>query len=84
MRPEVLAFARLMEAKLRQNEGKTHWRDCLIPASALALLGDELQELYDAVLRRDSQAVAEEAADIANFAMMVTDLFNALEVDKRG
>jgi len=90
-RPEVLAFARAMEEKLRRNDHKGGWKD----ESARSLLEraeDEIDELDLAVtcLRDDEcghhpseaaklENVLGEAADVANFVMMVADVCGALK-----
>ena len=89
IRPEVLAFAHLMERELRNNDHKTGWKD----ASPVWLAGrtfDEAQELCD--IANDYEAerqspiasdvrdeVAGEAADVANMAMMVADVCGCLD-----
>jgi hypothetical protein len=74
-----------MEIKLRANDHKAHWRHC-DDAYLLSRMSDEKMELRRAVrelaegcrqsderARELARAVIEEAADIANFAMMVAD-----------
>lgn len=80
--PIVLAFARRMEAKLEKNRHKGN-REGWLNMSTSALmkrLGQEMLELIDACARPglDAQVVIDEAADVANFAMMVADKTNAL------
>lgn len=41
-------------------------------------LSDEMLELAEAVTKGDTKAIREEAADVANFAMMVADVHDAL------
>ena len=75
LRPEVRWFAEQMERRLRANDHKGGW------------LGDQLHTLFDRLKEETSeleqelwkladehyghQAVVKEAADVANFAMMV-------------
>jgi len=84
LRPEVLAFARLMEQQLRANDHKPGWKhdsaDALIDR-----LNQELDELADAVdewpqsrILNGTERVGKEAADVANFAMMLADICGAL------
>lgn len=84
-REEVLWFAKQMERKLRANDHKGHWSNC----DDLYLkrrLREETNELIDAVNRLKSyrrtspddvawaaRMVIREAADVANFAMMIAD-----------
>jgi hypothetical protein len=98
LRPEVAAFAQLMEAKLRENDHKGHWRGCTT-AYLSRRCGNELEELR-AMIKRANDWVREntfpsgrgplisdstfapeigrEAADVANFAMMLADVCGAL------
>lgn len=101
LRPEVLAFAHLMERKLRENDHKPGWkRDN--PQALLCRIGDETRELAlavagwganltqgmddlgrgaDPLSLADRQIrVGREAADVANFAMMVADRCGGLEL----
>ncbi len=78
VRPEVAAFALLMEKKLRENDHKGGWKDCDRPY-LLRRLGQESRELQDAVLGHAPLIVGDEAADVANFAMMLADVAGALD-----
>lgn len=75
--PIVLAFAKRMEAKLAKNRHKGDregWiRDR--PTELSLRIEDELAELNDALKCDGPDAVWGEAADVANFAMMVADSF---------
>jgi len=83
-RPEVRAFADLMEAQLRANDHKPGWKgEEWWPL--LCRLREETLELQDALgpgSRTDlpawSARVGSEAADVANFAMMIADVCGAL------
>jgi len=83
LRPEVVKFARLMESQLRTTDGKrlNIGADRLLVKmpDAVAELGDALEalELY----RGETWPIADigtQAADVANFAMMVADVSGAL------
>lgn len=84
-RPEVIAFARLMEQKLRENEHKGWWKND-DPGPLLLRAFEELAELSREVLRYEGsqrsgafeRAVAREGADVANMVMMVLDVCGAL------
>jgi NTP pyrophosphatase (non-canonical NTP hydrolase) len=84
-RREVLTMALLMEGKLRENDHKTGWK-AEDPAWLLERLQEEVDELGDAMreaaARPDSAAakrdVGREAADVANFAMMIADRLGGL------
>lgn len=83
----VRRFAEAMEAKLQKNDRKGGWRGCE-PGWLLLRLVDEVGELAEAALHLwrqragasedDRRAVLAEAADVANFAMMVADVCGAL------
>jgi len=78
LRPEVAAFALAMEDKLRQNDHKGGWDDCSKQYMAMRLT-QEREELRDAIARgAPPEEILKEAADVANFAMMVADLVGGL------
>ena len=71
LRPEVFAFAELMEEQLRENDKKKGWKG----SKWLWLLNKASQKvnlLFDLVSKR--KRVAETAADAANYLMMVVDV----------
>ncbi len=78
VRPSVAWFAEQMEAKLRENDHKAGWLT-QHPVILLDLLRGEVRELRNAVgdnlKTLDSDEVVREAADVANFAMMIADNF---------
>lgn len=91
-RPEVVAFANLMEAKLRENDHKGGWKT-EDAEDLFGRLGAECVELSEAIglwriqddwrsaalhLPACRKNVAREAADVANFAMMIADVCGAL------
>lgn len=83
--PYVMEFALRMEAKLVKNRHKgdrSGWiRD--IPFSLLNRIQDEWAELNAALCVGNVEQVKDEAADVANFAMMVADCFdNAMKEEK--
>jgi hypothetical protein len=88
VRPEVKAFALAMEAKLKENDHKRGWKqerkDWLY-----GRLQEEVEELghllggLQSVGKFSSpeyrKKILREAADVANFAMMIADVCNTLE-----
>jgi hypothetical protein len=90
VRPEVQWFAIEMEKKLALNDHKTGWKDCEVDW-LIERLECEVTELKDEWWKRkndfgrnagegfmftaSNQDLIKECADIANFAMMVADLF---------
>jgi len=72
-RNEVVIFADAMEAKLKENDHKQHWSS--MPMQYLiGRLAEEQEELREAVERGNHKEVLREAADVANFAMMIADV----------
>lgn len=103
-RPQVAAFARLMEAKLREHDDRPGWQTDarrelfarLVEEAGevdealdrLAVLeGRRLDSFEDGLrekaflLDKARAHVAEEAADVANFAMMIADVLGALDAE---
>ena len=82
VRLEVLRLAVWMEMKHRENDHKPGWHQGDDPEWFIGRASDELQELQSAVwrLRLDDKGpeayhdVWKEAADVANFVMMVADV----------
>lgn len=77
--PYVIAFARVMEFKLSKNRHKGNregWVNCDV-RMLMNLLKRELVELEAAYNLGDVKNVELEAADVANFAMMISDWFKS-------
>lgn len=83
-RPEVVAFANLMETQLRANDHKPGWKgeEASPLISRLFEEANELDDEFHNGSRTDAGAwrasVGREAADVANFAMMIADVCGAL------
>lgn len=78
-RPAVLKFALAMEAQLQANDHKPGWSE----DSTVDLwhrLKEEADELLDVLLKGNGDPV-KEAADVANFAMMIAE--NALREESK-
>lgn len=78
--PVLTRFAADMRAKLMlpKNLAKPHWRDSDIQF-LLERLDDEVHELRRAIENAytyDRKLIRKEAADVANFAMMIADWFD--------
>ena len=70
---EVLEFAQDMQKKLNENSHKGGWGNCLF-IYLLNRLEEEVAELRDAMVSNQKrEVVIAECADVANFAMMITD-----------
>jgi hypothetical protein len=90
LRPEVLAFAKLMEERLRKHDagprGQKRW-----PGVPVELLYEELAEkcsqlwsiqrgwIQPAAGRTKNEEMTRKAADVANFAMMIADVVGGLK-----
>jgi hypothetical protein len=90
LRPEVAAFAQLMEQKLQENEYKAGWRH-LDGQDLIWKLRDRFYELEDCVWVTPPEnltpaevkhLISRDAADVANYAMMVADVKGDLSDEK--
>jgi hypothetical protein len=72
-RKEVRAFAAAMELKLRENDWKGGWRGLKDKAMLIRRTLGELQELLLAM--EEGRPALPEAADAANFLMMLVDVY---------
>lgn len=70
MRHEVKTFAQCMEHKLKKNDHKGGWEG-VTNERLFELLRQEVDELEQAMLNEPTLNIVFEAADIANFAMMI-------------
>lgn len=84
LRPALAMFAIAMEARLRANDHKGGWGDCQYRFLFRRLL-EEAEELREATGihcsacghnpgKKDGRDIRDEAADVANFAMMIADV----------
>lgn len=73
VRPELQWFVKQMELKLQENGHKKHW-STLHPDYLIERLYQEASELWEAIGKRDASEIVKEAADVANFAMMIADV----------
>jgi len=76
VRPEVATFARIMEARLAANDHKGGWQGMTSRAlfNRIVEEADELlTELALPEVLCNPLAIAIEAADVANFALMIAD-----------
>jgi NTP pyrophosphatase (non-canonical NTP hydrolase) len=76
-RAEVAAFAGLMEDRLRRHDDRRGARGWRVESRHFLFgrLREEVEELRGAVV---PDAIAEEAADVANYAMMIADVAGGL------
>lgn len=66
----VEALAVRMRRKLRMNAHKAHWDSLALP-DLLQWFKGEVTELEEALANEGPEAIADEAADVANFAAMI-------------
>jgi len=82
LRPELAAFAKLMEARLRENAGRGDWRTFnfyYLAACLAANLGHTVRSFQ----ADKPDAVLKSATDTANYAMMIADLYGNLAARKK-
>ena len=87
MRKELLAFAEIMERKLKENDHKGGWEDCTL-GWLMRRLDEEREEVDGAAsnllshiyasspneeINKAADELIAELADVANFAMMAAD-----------
>ena len=77
--PDLQRFFDAMVYKLRRNAHKGRWADLSVD-DALQRLREEVGELHESVLAGSSIEITMEAADVANFALIVANI--ALENKK--
>ncbi len=79
-RPEVRAFADAMERRLRANDWKGGWQNENVWHLLGRLRGEtyELEGTLPTVSRPTGPGVLDEAADVANFALMIADVCGGL------
>lgn len=73
LREPLREFAAHMEDVLRRNDHKGGWQN-MTHHHLIFRIKDETAELVKAVRRGDNDGIMDEAADIANFAMMIYDV----------
>lgn len=73
IRDSVMRFAEQMEIKLQENDHKGGWQQCE-DDYLIGRLQQETYELYLAMNHKEPLEVRREAADVANFAMMIADI----------
>lgn len=73
MRKQLREFAEKMEVNLKENDYKGGWEKCDYDY-LLRRIKEELSELEEALVNnRTAENIETEAADVANFAMMIAD-----------
>jgi NTP pyrophosphatase (non-canonical NTP hydrolase) len=72
VRPKVMAFAQAMEERLAEHDSRPGWENAPY-WFLLSRLIEEIGELAIAMRGATSMSVLREAADVANFCMMIAD-----------
>lgn len=67
---DIALVENAMKQKLRENEHKGYWDKTSLLQLAKRL-EEEVEELNDAILTKGPVEIVREAADVANFAMMI-------------
>ena len=69
----VNLFSKRMLSRLDSNSGKGHWSECEDSYLIRRLL-EEVGELVESIIDKEhTSLIVREAADVANFAMMLAD-----------
>ena len=82
IRPELAAFAKVMESRLKENASRGDWRTFNFYYLA-ACLAANLGHLVRGFQVDKADAVLKSAADTANYAMMIADLYGNLAARKK-
>jgi hypothetical protein len=82
IRPELSAFVSMMESRLRENSGRGDWRTFNF-YYLIACLVSNVGQLVRTFQVDKPDIVLRSAADVANYAMMIADLYGGLSARKR-
>ncbi len=81
IRPELSAFASVMESRLRENAGRGDWRTFNF-YYLIACLAANVGQLVRAFQVDKPEIVLRSSADCANYAMMIADLYGEMRSRK--
>jgi hypothetical protein len=82
IRPELAAFARIMESRLKENAHRGDWRTFNF-YYLTACLTANLGHMVRAFQADKPESILKSAADTANYAMMIADLYGNLAARKK-
>jgi len=82
IRPELAAFAKAMENRLKENAHRGDWRTFNFYYLAACLTAN-LGHMIRAFQADKPDAVLQSATDTANYAMMISELYGNLAARKR-
>ncbi len=77
IRPEIAAFSRIMESRLKENSNRGDWRAFNFYYLA-ACLAANLGQMVRGYQSEKPDVTLKAAADTANYAMMIADLYGGL------
>lgn len=80
IRHSVLRFSRIQERILKNNDHKNGWKNLSLKWLLHRLKQEvkELEKSIDKITKDTAPDIDAECADVANFAMMISDNFNDL------
>jgi hypothetical protein len=82
IRPELAAFAKVMESRLKENAHRGDWRAYNFYYLAACLTAN-LGHMIRAFQADKPESILKSAADTANYALMISDLCGGLVARKR-
>jgi hypothetical protein len=82
IRPELAAFAKVMESRLKENAHRGDWRTFNFYYLAACLTAN-LGHMIRAYQADKPESILKSAADTANYAMMISDLCGGLTARKK-
>lgn len=82
LRPELAAFAKAMESRLKENSHRGDWRTYNFYYLA-ARLTTNLGHMIRVFQADKPEAILNSAADTADYALMISDLYGGLAARKR-
>ena len=82
LKPEIAAFAALMESRLKENANRGDWHayNFYYLVSCLVSNMGTLVRAYEV---KNREVLLRSAADSANYTMMIADLFGEMAMKKR-
>jgi hypothetical protein len=82
LRPELAAFAKAMESRLKENVQRGDWRTFNFYYLAACLTAN-LGHMIRAYQADKPESILKSATDTANYAMMISDLYGNLAAKKK-
>jgi hypothetical protein len=82
IRPELAVFAKVMESRLKENAHRGDWRTYNFYYLAACLTAN-LGHMIRAFQADKPDSILKTAADTANYALMISDLYGGLAARKK-